>query len=251
MSERIAKALRLDLYSSLINKDVEFFDSKKTGDLCKIFLSKTPSFLVSRLGSDTAVIQDGLSTNVSMFLRSFLFILVAFVFLFLISWELTLVMIGTIIPVIAFSVFYGKYMKVAQKKVQDNKAHISTIAEETFSNIRTVKAFATELDETRRFSVGNDTVYEIGYQKSIWYGLFNFVANFFVFGSMAAILVLGAKLVEHNKLTIGEITSFLFYMMQILLNFMVLASVLGSVMSVSKHSALFSTISLLDYRCFL
>ena len=38
MSERIAKALRLDLYSSLINKDVEFFDSRKTGDLCKSYL---------------------------------------------------------------------------------------------------------------------------------------------------------------------------------------------------------------------
>lgn len=39
MSERIAKALRLDLYSSLINKDVEFFDSRKTGDLCKTLIS--------------------------------------------------------------------------------------------------------------------------------------------------------------------------------------------------------------------
>ena len=104
--------------------------------------------LVSRRGSDTAVIQDGLSTNVSMFLRSFLFIIVAFVFLFIISWELTLVMIGTILPVIIFSVTYGKYMKTAQKKVQDGKAQISTVAEETFSNIRTVKAFATELYET-------------------------------------------------------------------------------------------------------
>ena len=35
ISERIAKNLRADLYDSLINKDVEFFDSKKTGDLCK------------------------------------------------------------------------------------------------------------------------------------------------------------------------------------------------------------------------
>lgn len=115
MSERIAKALRVDLYSSLINKDVEFFDSRKTGDLCKS--TRLMMALVSRLGSDTAVIQDGLSTNVSMFLRSFLFIIVAFVFLFIISWELTLVMIATILPVIAFSVSYGKYMKVAQKKV--------------------------------------------------------------------------------------------------------------------------------------
>jgi ABC-type multidrug transport system fused ATPase/permease subunit len=151
---------------------------------------------VSRIGSDTAVIQEGLSTNVSMFLRSFIFIIVAFVFLFAISWELTLVMIASILPVIVFSVFYGKQMKIAQKIVQDKKALISNIAEETFSNVRTVKAFATEKDEVRRFEEGNKAVYEIGFTKAAWYGAFNFVANFFVFGSMAAILILGAKLCE-------------------------------------------------------
>jgi ABC-type bacteriocin/lantibiotic exporter with double-glycine peptidase domain len=36
ISEKIALALRRDLYNSLINKDVEFYDSKKTGDLCKL-----------------------------------------------------------------------------------------------------------------------------------------------------------------------------------------------------------------------
>lgn len=49
---------------------------------------------------------------------------------------------------------------------------------------------------------------------------------------MAVILALGAKLYQEGKITIGEITAFMFYMMQILINFMILASVLGSVMSV-------------------
>jgi len=167
-----------------------------------------------------------------MFIRSFLFIIVAFVFLFIISWELTLLMVASILPVMIFSVVYGRFMKRAQKIVQDKKAQISNVAEETFSNVRTVKAFATESDETRRFEEGNQGVYDIGYEKAVWYGIFNFVANFFVFGSMAAILIVGAKLCEEGKLSVGEITAFLFYMMQILLNFMILASVLGSVMSV-------------------
>lgn len=103
-------------------------------------------------------------------------------------------MIASILPVIVFSVYYGKMMKVSQKKIQDNKALISSIAEETFSNVRTVKAFATESDEVKRFQKGNTEVYNVGYTKAVWYGVFNFVANFFVFGSMAAILVLGARL---------------------------------------------------------
>lgn len=64
-------------------------------------------------------------------------------------------MLATIAPVILFSIFYGKIMKDVQKKIQDEKAHISTTAEECFSNIRTVKAFATEKAETIRYGKGN------------------------------------------------------------------------------------------------
>ncbi|CDW80051.1 abc transporter b family protein [Stylonychia lemnae] len=233
ISEKIARNLRQDLYESLVNKDVEFFDSRKTGDL------------LSRIGSDTAVIQEGLSTNVSMFLRSFIFIIVSFIFLFILSWQLTLAMIASIMPVILFSVFYGNMMKNAQKHIQDGKAYISTLAEETFSNIRTVKAFATEKEETLRYSKGNDTVYKYGYYKSFWYGIFNFFANFFVFGSMAVIVGLGSKLYQDGEITIGEITAFLFYMMQILMNFMILASVLGSVMSIIGASV--KIVEILEY----
>lgn len=81
---------------------------------------------------------------------------------------MTLAIIGSIMPVIIFSVLYGRMMKDVQKKVQDSKAYISTLAEETFSNIRTVKgkiieiinkAFATEEEETAKFGKGNNEVY--------------------------------------------------------------------------------------------
>lgn len=86
-----------------------------------------------------------------MFIRSFVFILAAFGFLFAISWQLTLVMVSSIFPVIVFSGVYGKKMKSAQKLVQDRKAQISNVAEETFANVRTVKAFATENEESTRY----------------------------------------------------------------------------------------------------
>ena len=106
ISERIAQNLRLDLYTSLINKDVEFFDSRKTGDLCK-YTDLSDLTIVSRLGSDTAVIQGGLSTTVAAFIRGIVFVLISFVFLFIISWELTLTIVVSILPVIIFSIFFG------------------------------------------------------------------------------------------------------------------------------------------------
>lgn len=135
ISERIALHLRRDLYISILNKDVGFFDARKTGDF------------LSRLSSDTSVIQDGLSTNVSMFLRALILIIGFFAILFYISPQLTGATLGSILPMIIFSVFYGRAMKKIQKEIQDKKALTTTLAEEAFSNIRTVKAFATEVEE--------------------------------------------------------------------------------------------------------
>lgn len=60
MSHRVGKELRRDLFNSISTKDVSFFDKNKSGDL------------VSRLSSDTTVIEDGISTNISMLLTSIL-----------------------------------------------------------------------------------------------------------------------------------------------------------------------------------
>ena len=86
-------------------------------------------------------------------------------------------------------------MKKAQKVVQDRKAQISTLAEESFSNIRTVKAFSNEEEEIRKFKRENDAVYKVGFKKALWSAFFNMFANFFFYGSMASILLVGGILV--------------------------------------------------------
>ena len=122
-------------------------------------------------------------------------------------------MLASILPAVLISkLLGGKYAKV-QKKVQDNKAHISNISEESFTNIRTVKAFATEEVEVNKYRKGNILVYNGGFTKAMYYGVFNFVGQFFVFGSMAVILILGQKLYREDKITLGAITSFMLQMM--------------------------------------
>jgi len=99
ISEKIAYNLRHDIFYSIIHKDVEFFDSRRVGDL------------LSRLSADTTVIQDGLANNVSMFLRTASFILMVMVVLFILSWKLTLATLAGILPLVIFGGFYGRAMK--------------------------------------------------------------------------------------------------------------------------------------------
>jgi ABC-type multidrug transport system fused ATPase/permease subunit len=51
---------------------------------------------------------------------------------------------------------------------------MSTIAEESFGNVRTVKAFSNEEEEIRKFNLGNQEVYKIGLKKVFWNAIYAF-----------------------------------------------------------------------------
>ena len=88
--------------------------------------------------------QDTLGTNVSMAMRSIVFILTVLVIMLIISPPLTGMVFGGIIPLAVFGNFYAKWMRKLQGTIQMTKAQMNTVAEESLSNVRTVKAFSSE-----------------------------------------------------------------------------------------------------------
>jgi ATP-binding cassette subfamily B (MDR/TAP) protein 9 len=91
---------------------------------------------------------------------------------FKISWKMTLFTIAIMLPGMIFSPIYGKTMKRLNKEISDGKAAASSIAEEAFSNIRTVKAFATEDRECINYADKNDYVYLKAKESAKCYGFF-------------------------------------------------------------------------------
>ena len=89
---------------------------------------------MSRLNSDIQVIQDTLSTNISMFVRGTLFILVVIILLCFISLPLMGVVFCAIIPLIVFMAFFSRYMRTLQKDIWDTKGVMNTTVEESFAN---------------------------------------------------------------------------------------------------------------------
>ncbi len=142
MSQRIGRELRYHLFRSITTKDISFFDENKTGDL------------VSRISSDCEKVQDGLSTNISMAIRGVVSIVISLGFLIYISWVLTLALVAMMLPVTFFVIWYGKKTKALGKEIQDKTAVCTTVAEESFTHIRTVKAFSTEDYETKKYADG-------------------------------------------------------------------------------------------------
>lgn len=87
-----------------------------------------------------------------MTLRSVLTIIATLAVLFAINWMLTCVVLGGILLVIGF-VFFGsrKWETRLSKVQQETKAVVNQVTEEAITNIKTVKAFATESSEFKKF----------------------------------------------------------------------------------------------------
>jgi ABC-type multidrug transport system fused ATPase/permease subunit len=213
-------ALREDLFREILSKDCEFFDARKTGDL------------LSRLSADTSKIENALASQVSILIKSMLYTLAVFGMFFYISWKMALFTFAVMTPTLFAGPIYGKFMRKIMKEISDGKAGASNVAEEAFSNIRTVKAFATEDRECLAYAQKNDYIYSKAACQAMGYGAFSFFMQLCMFGSLDALIYFAAVLVLDGELSIGDFTSFQFYMFSFLINFMTMASVVGEVMGV-------------------
>jgi ABC-type multidrug transport system fused ATPase/permease subunit len=167
-----------------------------------------------------------------MMIKAGIFNIIVIVMFFIISWKMTLFTLGIMVPTMCFGPLYGKAMKRLTKDISDGQADMSATAEEAFSNIRTVKAFANEDNECNTYAKKNNYVFEKARQAAVYYGAFSFAMQFIMFGSLDALVYFAAFLNSSGDLTIGQFTSFQFYMFSFLINFTQMASVVGEVMGV-------------------
>lgn len=216
--EKIVANLRRTLYDKLLTMETAFYDVNRTGEL------------VNRLASDTTVIQNTLTTNVSQLLRAISLVIGGLAVLFSISWKLTMVMF-VIIPIIGGAAFgYGKFIRTLSTKVQDALANATTVAEETFGSIRTVKTFGSEGKEGERYADRVSESYKIAKKRAWIDGAFEAAIGLIINFCLAGILYFGGYLVVKGDITAGTLTSFVLYCIQTAAGFLTLSSLFGDFM---------------------
>ena len=114
---------------------------------------------------------------------------------------MTIEQLATIPLVVIGAVCYGLALRRLAKKTQDALARASEVAEETISNMRTVKSFAKEKFEMERYYKEVDESYRLGKLKSFAYGGFSGGATFFILISFGCVLLYGGYLVVQEEIT--------------------------------------------------
>ena len=197
--ERIVANLRRALYDHLIGQEIAFFDETRTGEL------------VSRLASDTQVLQNTVSVNVSMALRNLATLAGGVGLLMWTSPTLTLFMLVIVPPVALAAVYNGRRIRHYARQTQEALARASEVAEETLSGIRTVRRFAAEPAERARYGAAVEESFRVSRKRARFGATFFGITSFSGYAAVALVVWFGGRLVIDGGMTVGELTSFVLY----------------------------------------
>lgn len=109
------------------------------------------------------------------------------------------------------AILFGTYVKHITKLLLDKLAEVMRIGEERLNNVKTVKMFCKEEQENRLFTRELVNALDLGYKdiyaRAAFYGIAGLSGNVIII----SVLYYGGSLVASGALTIGDLTSFVFY----------------------------------------
>ncbi|MFN8308781.1 MAG: ABC transporter transmembrane domain-containing protein [Chitinophagales bacterium] len=199
VSQKAMNDIRLKLYEQIITKPIAFFERNRTGDL------------ISRLSADIQQLQDSLSTNLAMFVRQAALPLFSIPRLFVISGKLTLIMMGSLPPLMLITIFFGRYVRALSRQNQDAQAANSIMTEETISAADIVKIFTNEAYESHRMKGLIGHIIKVAMRVAKFRAAF---ISFIIFGftmCIMFIIYMGLSEVSAGNLTIGKLVEFLVF----------------------------------------
>ena len=218
--ERVVARLRNRLYAHLLSMEISFFDKKKSGDL------------VSRLGSDTALIQQATCSSFPEVFIGAVKIIATLVLMLVISQKLSVVMFIVFFILLVLCVPFGGYLGRVTRLYQDALAVAATYSTEALGSMRTVRSFVAEGKEAERYQkqIGNPdnrhhklwwpgarekaTTYRFGTVKGIVAANFGAFAFGMAISALYATLWVGFYDVVDQKLSLGKMVAFQSYVFQ-------------------------------------
>jgi ABC transporter fused permease/ATP-binding protein len=199
VAERSLADIRRDTYFKLITLPMNFFANRRVGELN------------SRISADLSQIQDTLTTTIAEIIRQLVIMVGSVILLAIVSIKLTLALLAILPFLVAFAVFFGKFIRKLSRQAQDKLAESNTIVEETLQGIANVKAFVNEAYEATRYDKILRNVVDIAVKGAKFRGIFASFIVFCLFGTFVGVIWYGSVLVSHGEILVGDLTTFIMY----------------------------------------
>lgn len=198
-TENTLVRLRKHLYEQLIQLPMSFFTKTRVGEIN------------SRISADITQIQDTFATTLAEFLRQIILIIGGIIFISVISFKLTLFMLALIPAIVVVAIIFGRYIRKISRKVSDAVADSNTVVQETMQGIVNVKAFANEAVEVNRYQKSIKEIAALSMKSAFSRGLFASFIILALFGAIVGIVWYATQLMQENRISFGEVISFVIY----------------------------------------
>ncbi|MGF6211522.1 ABC transporter ATP-binding protein [Comamonas sp. 4034] len=199
VSERIGANLRTTTYNHLLKLSLDFYGSKRTGDL------------MARIGAETDRINLFLSLNALDFATDVLMIVMTSVILFSINPWLALVTLVPL-PFIAWMIHTVRdKLRTGFEKIDRVWSEVTNVLADTIPGIRVVKAFAQEQREADRFAHANQVNLEANDRVNKTWSLFTPTVTLLTEIGLLIVWAFGIYLVANEQITVGILTAFIAY----------------------------------------
>ena len=221
IGERVTADLRHAVYAHVLTQSPQFFETLKTGEV------------LSRLTTDTTVIQNAVGSSISMGLRNAVLFVGGIAMLIATNPRLMLTVVGIIALVVAPAMLIGGRVRRLSRASQDRIADSSAIAGEVLNAVPVVQSFTQEPAETRRFSDANERAFATSIRRTGTRALLTAFLIVGVFGSLLYGLYGGVQAVMAGRISAGELSQTALYIMVVAGSVAVLAEVWGELMRAS------------------
>ena len=217
LGERVVADIRNAVYRRVIRMDPAFFEVTRTGEV------------LSRLTTDTTLVQSISGVGLSMALRSSLNLVGGLVLLVVTSPTLAAnILIG--IPMVVIPVMLvGRRIRSLSRQSQDRVADTSALAGETLNAMQTVQAFTLEELQAERYRLSVRDSFRTAVRRLRMNAVLTAVSIALVFTAITLILWIGSRSVLAGSMTGGELGQFLMYAMFVGMAATTLSSLWGEV----------------------
>ncbi|HWP17867.1 MAG TPA: ABC transporter transmembrane domain-containing protein [Burkholderiaceae bacterium] len=218
LGERITADLRAAVYRHVIDQSPEFFETTRTGEV------------LSRLTTDTTLVQTVVGSSLSMGLRNLLMGLGALVMLVVTNPYVMTQVLGILVLVVLPTLAIGRRVRRLSRASQDRIADSSAIAAEVLNAIPVVQSFAQEPHEARRFGGATEQAFHTAIRRTRARA---FLVAFIItatFGALLWGLYQGTQAVLTGEITPGHLGQTVVYVVLLVSSVAVLAEVWGDLL---------------------
>ena len=199
LGERVVSDIRKAVFDRVIGQSPGFYESIMTGEV------------LSRLTTDTTLIQSVIGSSASIALRNLLILIGGLVLLLLTSVKLTSLVL-LIVPVVIIPIIVlGRRLRGLSRINQDKIAESSGIASESLLAVQTVQAFTHEKLTRAGFSSATEAAFEAAKARISTRAAMTVIVIFLVFSGVVGVLWIGARDVRAGGMSAGALVQFVIY----------------------------------------